>query len=240
MKTKAIVFDKDGTLIDYSAFWYPVSKNAMQLIYGRFGVSADSADEMIAYMGVTPERTDIRGSLPRGDHTEIFTSIAKKVISLGSDADFMDIVKYAIWAFGEVSKPFGEVKPTCVNMRKVISSLKEKGIFIALITSDEIVGARISLDKLGVLDLFDEIIAHDGHSPAKPHPHYMDDFRARHGFSKDEVIMVGDTETDVLFAKNSGVFGIGVGKEESNRDYLASLGADITLPDISFIPEIVK
>ena len=52
--------------------------------------------------------------------------------------------------------------------------------------------------------------------------------------------MVGDTETDVLFAKNSGVCGIGVGKEESNRDYLASLGADITLPDISFIPEIVK
>ena len=117
----------------------------------------------------------------------------------------------------------------------LIKLLKEKGVYIALITSDEIFGAKIALKELEVLDLFDEIIAHDGISPAKPHPHYMNSFMEKHGFSPEEVLMVGDTETDILFAKNSKTHSVGVGKNEANRAYLSSLGAEAVYNDISYV-----
>jgi len=33
MKTKAIIFDKDGTLLDFDGFWVTVSENAIGEIY---------------------------------------------------------------------------------------------------------------------------------------------------------------------------------------------------------------
>jgi HAD superfamily hydrolase (TIGR01549 family) len=239
MKIKAIVFDKDGTLIDYSAFWYPVSRNAMSLCYDKFGVSDENTDGFIKRLGVTVEATDIKGALPRGAHREIFTAMADYIVDLGATAPYGEILSYSIEAFGRISKPYGKVEPTCADMRGVLTRLKEKGIYIALITSDEIVGAKIALESLGVLDLFDEIIAHDGVSPAKPDPYYMNKFSSEHSISKDEIIMVGDTESDILFARNSGTLSIGVGKSKENRDFLSSLGADAVYPDISYIPDFL-
>lgn len=235
MRTKAIVFDKDGTLIDYSAFWYPVAVNAMKLTYSKFSVTDDNMDEFIEYLGVTDKTVDIKGALPRGDHALIFNSMADRVIGLGARAPRDEILRFSIEAFGKISKPCGKVEPTCDDMREVLIKLKERGIYLALITSDEIVGARIALERLGILDLFDEIIAHDGKSPAKPDPYYMDKFRSEHSFAEEEVIMVGDTETDILFALNSGVSSVGVGKTEESRAFLSSLGADAVYPDISYI-----
>ena len=237
MKVKAIVFDKDGTLIDYSAFWYPVSKFAINMIYEKFGVTDNDSDDLIASLGVLRDYTDIKGALPRGAHRELFFKIAEHVAAKGALASEMEIAKFAVYAYGKISKPMGTVKPTCENIRSVISSLKEHGLYIALITSDEIGGARIALEKLGIADLFDEIIAHDGESPAKPDPFYMNRFAENHGFSKSEIVMVGDTSTDIIFAKNSGVYGIGVGESSDNRDYLELLGADITLKNISCIED---
>jgi phosphoglycolate phosphatase-like HAD superfamily hydrolase len=63
----------------------------------------------------------------------------------------------------------------------------------------------------------------------------MNKFCEVHSFAKDEVIMVGDTESDILFALNSGVASVGVGKTEENRAFLSALGADAVYPDISYI-----
>ena len=37
MKTKAIFFDKDGTLIDFDAIWVPVSYNAIGNLLKKIG-----------------------------------------------------------------------------------------------------------------------------------------------------------------------------------------------------------
>jgi phosphoglycolate phosphatase-like HAD superfamily hydrolase len=67
----------------------------------------------------------------------------------------------------------------------------------------------------------------------------MNKFSSEHSISKDEIIMVGDTESDILFARNSGTLSIGVGKSKENRDFLSSLGADAVYPDISYIPDFL-
>ena len=51
---------------------------------------------------------------------------------------------------------------------------------------------------------------------------------------KSEILMVGDTQTDVLFAKNSGVKFMGVAKTENNKAVLSKI-ADTVANDLSYL-----
>ena len=89
-------------------------------------------------------------------------------------------------------------------------------------------------------DLFDDIISADPDHPAKPDPYLMNAFLSRHSLLAEQTVMVGDTETDIAFAKNSGVHSVGVGRLAGNREHLLLSGAEITMPDISGIPELLN
>ena len=39
MNFDAIIFDKDGTLIDFDAFWVKVTEKTMQIVLERFGIT---------------------------------------------------------------------------------------------------------------------------------------------------------------------------------------------------------
>ena len=58
------------------------------------------------------------------------------------------------------------------------------------------------------------------------------------GIDKENIVMVGDTMTDVNFAKNAGITVIGVGSCEKNRERLLGK-ADFVIPDISHIFGII-
>ena len=51
--------------------------------------------------------------------------------------------------------------------------------------------------------------------------------------------MIGDTMTDVEFAKNAGIAFVGVGKVQKNRNVIAPY-ADAVIPDISYLFEILR
>jgi HAD superfamily hydrolase (TIGR01509 family) len=240
MKIKAIVFDKDGTLVDFEKFWIPVAKYATEYVFKNAGVDFSHVDNHLRELGIRDGIVDIKGVLARGDHRGIIDFLHKEIISSGINMTWEKAAELMIEGYGKDSKSVGEVAPTCDNIRSVLQSIRAMGIRLALITSDEIGGAELCLDKLGVRDLFDKIIAADSAHPAKPDPYFMNSFRAEFGYSAKEVLMVGDTDTDILFARNSGVFSVGVGKTEENRKHLALMGADVTMNDISGIPTLLE
>ena len=53
MKTQAIIFDKDGTLLDFDKFWVPVTKTAINEILKKYGGDASLATPMLESIGVT-------------------------------------------------------------------------------------------------------------------------------------------------------------------------------------------
>jgi alkaline phosphatase len=56
---------------------------------------------------------------------------------------------------------------------------------------------------------------------------------------RERMVVVGDTMTDVNFAKNAGVAVIGVAKNDRNRSILAPY-ADVVIPAISNLPDVLK
>jgi phosphoglycolate phosphatase/HAD superfamily phosphatase len=80
---------------------------------------------------------------------------------------------------------------------------------------------------LGIKELFDDVFADDGAHPPKPDPYYAEKFMQKYGLDRSETLMVGDTFTDVNFAKNSKISFVGLAKNQRNRQLLEERGATV-------------
>lgn len=236
--TKAIIFDKDGTLIDFDSFWITVSVNTIKYILKELNRDDIPLDKLLSSIGVENGISDIDGLLCKGTYEQIalaFNDILKKY---GCDIPKEKIVPMVTDAYNSNAYT-GEVKPTCKNIKEVLFGLKEKGIRLAVVTTDNPEITHMCLEKLEIESLFDKIYTDDGKNPVKPDPYCAFDFSKLTDSEKNEIIMVGDTMTDVYFAKNAGISVIGVGETEEKRNHLRE-HADIVLPDISYIIEHIE
>ena len=66
MKTRAIIFDKDGTLLDFDSFWLTISYKAIGDILKAVQTELDLTEEILLALGVKDKVTDINGILCKG------------------------------------------------------------------------------------------------------------------------------------------------------------------------------
>ncbi len=236
MNYKAIIFDKDGTLLDFDAFWLAVSDGALDDII-RKTKSTASKEELLSAMDVHDGICDIRGILASGTYADMGRAIFSVLAKHGADMSESEITELTIKAYHD-NYGKGTVAPTCENQKSHLMRLKEMGLKLAVITTDDAFVTKKCLDALGIAECFDEILADDGKSPTKPDPYYMNLVCKKWGTLPSEVLMVGDTITDMRFAKNSGACALGVGKSPENRAVLAEY-TDKVFPDISYVTEVL-
>lgn len=238
MKTKAVIFDKDGTLMDFDSFWVNVSREAIGDILCRIKQEQPPVEEILEALGVTREGTDINGVLCQGTYRQVGQVIYNVLSGYGCDCTEDEIVNLTVEAYhGNTGK--GIMKPACENIGDVLNQLKRNGIKLAVATTDDAVVTKRCLQELGIEDYFDIVYTDDGKTPHKPDPYCIHDFCERNGLSHSEVVMVGDTLTDTQFAKNGGIRVIGVAKEERNRLVLEQ-EAELVVPDISYVYEVLQ
>ncbi len=238
MKIKGIVFDKDGTLISYEACWLDRTTAATKLLLDRHGANA-AYEPIMKRMGVQKDGiVDISGSLCHSTYEQISCEYAEEMQKIGVKTERKAFAEELMDAFNSY-KNLSRSEPTAEGIRELFLFLKGEGIKLGLVTTDNREGAERTLSPLGVFDLFDTVLVSDGIHKGKPDPYYMRVFLKEHGLSPSEVLMVGDTETDMLFGRNSGTHTLGVGKTERNRKILSSL-AEFTAADVLKIPEIIK
>ncbi len=235
MKIKGVIFDKDGTLMDFASFWIPVAENAVKYILDIVGADNSLAGEMLNSIGVY---AGIQGVLCSGTYEQI----ADKFYEVLSDNDIRIDKKelYAVisQAFHNSIK-YGEIVPTCDNIKEVFAELKKSGRIIALVTTDDEYVTKECLERLDIYNFFDVIYSDDGIHPSKPNPYYISKLCADTGLAVGELIMVGDTMTDMKFAENGGIMSIGVAKKEKDREVIMK-SADYVIDDISKLNSILR
>ncbi|MBE5873722.1 MAG: HAD family hydrolase [Lachnospiraceae bacterium] len=238
MKTQAIIFDKDGTLLDFDLLWLPISYKAIEDVLVAVKQKPDLTDEMLSVLGVKNNITSINGVLCKGTYNQMGQAIYKVLEKYRCDITEEEAVRLTIDAYHRNSE-VGMVKPACENIFDVLSKLKQLGIKLAVVTTDDAVVTKRCLETLGIDTLFDVVYTDDGKYPAKPDAYCIHDFCKKTGLSKSEVVMVGDTLTDVCFARNGGIKIIGVAKSNENRCILEKQ-ADVVIPDISHVLEVIE
>lgn len=199
---KGVLFDKDGTLIDFTETFGPATAavirtlaNGDELTAHKMAQAVDFdleeqlfAPTSVIIAGTCAEQAEIWGQvINRNDTKEL--------------ADELDTL-FARYATEFVS-PF---VPTSL----VLEYLTNSSIAIGLGTNDSEIGARNQLEKMGFTDKFEFIAGYDsGHGP-KPEPGMVSAFIRHIGAEPHQVLMVGDSTHDMHSAKAAGAIAVAV------------------------------
>lgn len=237
MRTKAVLFDKDGTLLNFDAFWISLAKVALGQLFADCGVAFPEREIMEA-VGVKDGKTDINGVLVHGTYGDIAEMIHPILTDGGYKGTFEELREKTNNVFCRCVDA-GEILPDCEDLCGVLQQIKEQGITMAVVTSDTPEMTEKCLKELGIDRFFETIYSDDGVIPNKPDPFAAEDFCAKWGFSKDEVVMVGDTAGDMKFARNAGIRGVGIVKDDDGRKILSAF-TDTLIHDLSELPAVLK
>lgn len=228
MAIKGILFDKDGTIVDFQKTWFAIG-DLMAL--EAAGGDRAKADALLQAGGYDFDAQGFR---------------ADSVFAAGTNADIV-----ALW-YPHVSE--GERQALTVHFdtftaaqgaaqsvplpgsREAIARLHGLGFRLGLATNDSTGGAEKTLLALGVAQMFDAAYGYDAVANPKPAPDAIYAFSDLTGLRPSEIAMVGDNRHDLEMAKAGGAgLAIGVLSGTGTRETLQPL-ADVLLTSIADLP----
>lgn len=235
MKANTVIFDKDGTLIDFDAFWVNVTIAALKDTLKAFDKSEDNMAEILKAFKIENGKTDIDSVISKGTYAQMANIIYEILKKSGGDFSEKEVCDVMLKAYRE-NADAGKILPTCDNIREVLLKLKNAGKRLLVITTDDCNITVKCLKALNILDLFDKIFSDDGKTPLKPDPTCLINYCKEENIPIEDALMVGDTMTDMNFAKNAGICSIGVGEGRARLEEYATA----VIPDISHIFEVLE
>jgi len=192
-----IVFDVDGTLLDSKRD----IAGAQLWVLQQLGVENYTEEDLYPHIGKTLQET-FTLLLPDRLHQKI------------PEAAVMYRDYYRPRAL-ETTTLFSGVKET-------IEILHIKKINLATATIKSTETTKRILEYFGIAEYFAQVQGTDG-MPHKPHPHILNKVIKDQNWEKEETLMVGDTDRDVLVGKNAGVLTCGVTYGAFSREQMHAL-----------------
>lgn len=227
-KIKAILFDKDGTLMDFHSIWIKVAEELVAELIELHQLPQSLQVTILEEIGVEGAYVHPRSVLAAGTSLDI-AKICCKYIPSVKEGDMHQ------WISGNLFTLMYEHRShmrMTADLPKVLQTLKEKGFILGVVTADDFAPTELFLRQCQLEVFFDYIIASDTFLAQKPDKQIVESFCEKFGLDPGEVVVVGDTPTDLHLAKNSGAcYAIGVLSGTGDRQTLAPL-ADIILDSV--------
>jgi len=227
MTIRGILFDKDGTLLDYHATWLPVNRRIAG--YAARGDTA-LADELMQLAGYDAASGRVRS----GSHFAAASNaeIAQLLCDHLGHAAPSDLHE----AVDRFSVEGGAKSVMVAGTRQTLDRLSAAGLILGVATNDSDASMRASLKPHGILDIMSFAAGYDSGFPPKPAPDVIHGFCSACGLSPPEVAMVGDNAHDMeAGARASAGLKIGVLTGTSSAAELAPL-CDLVLDSIADLP----
>lgn len=192
---RGILFDKDGTLLDFTRTWVPLNRRAAM-------AAADGdpllAERLLASAGHDPASDHvIPGSLlAAGDAAEIATHWVTMLPGIGLER-LTERVDQIFAASAEEGVPIEA-------MAQVVRQLHERGYRLGLATSDSEAAAHGFLARCGLDQLFCYIAGWDSGHGRKPEPGMLQAFARAVDLPPKAIAMIGDSPQDMAMGRDGG------------------------------------
>lgn len=227
---KGIIFDKDGTLMQFEPFWGGVARAAIREIAREAEIS-DLESVIEQAIGLTDNGIDTAGILCAGTYAQMAETVNAIVSKSGKSFRF---TARRIAEIFEKNIGYGEVLPTCESLAELLEGWKRRGYLLFLATTDDATITEYCLKGLSIADKFERLYTDDGSLLTKPAPDIIFEIERDFGLKEEDLYMVGDTMTDVLFAKNGKIKSVCVGRGVAGRE------ANYAVDDVSRLDEIIE
>jgi phosphoglycolate phosphatase len=228
---RGILFDKDGTLVDFQATWFAIGDRMALKAAGGDRQRANALMEVAGY--------DFAVHAFRAD----------SVFAAGTNADIVALwypeagvaERRAIVAgFDSMTAIEGAAQsvplPGC---RETLAVLHGAGLRLGIATNDSTGGAEKTLAALGIAQLFDAAYGYDAVANPKPAPDTIRAFCELTGLRPSQLAMVGDNRHDLEMARAGGCgLAVGVLSGTGTRASLAPL-ADVVLDSVIELPALL-
>ncbi len=232
MAIKAVLFDKDGTLIDSNGTWVPFYKSILQT---ERGLAPDAVEAKMVAAGFDPvTKTFLAGSILAGGTT-------RQLVEMWWEHETPENHAVLTKRFNNDFAPLAlrHMKPL-MNLKPIFDLLKSQGLKLGVATND---GERSALSHMRALKAehyFEAIIGADSVDVPKPSGQMVQLFAKTTGVAAQEIAMVGDNTHDLEEARNGGAgLAIGVLTGNGAREDLEH-HADYVVESIADLPQLLQ
>ena len=203
-KVKLIIFDLDGTLVNSQDF----IEDAITTAFQSENLRAPPLEEILSIIGLSL--------------TEAFKRLNKNL----SDIQIKNLVK----AFKNCYNTFSQEKilsPLYPGARNFLKRLtKENSLHLAIATGKGKLGLLQILRAHKIEKLFSGFQTSDD-NPSKPNPEMLLKLIKEFNTDPNDTLMIGDTDFDIIMAKNAAISSIGVSWGYHSEEKLASSNPNI-------------
>lgn len=214
----AVLFDKDGTLLDFQATWGPATAEVLAELSGNDGtVFADLA----ASCGFDLKTSRLLpGSPIIGGYTGDFAPAWASRLAAPHDRAFASHVDAL---FRRASLKY---LTAYADVPAALDRFAHAGIPVGVATNDAEATARAHLGKLAILPRFAFVAGYDSGYGPKPGGGMVEAFARRVGVATGSVALVGDSPHDIIAARAVGAVPIGIARTQAAAEALSYL--DVT------------
>ncbi|WP_018930633.1 HAD family hydrolase [Gracilibacillus lacisalsi] len=230
---KAIIFDKDGTLMKFHNIWNKSIHELLLHISNRYTDSEELYGHFSKAIGFNGGQVEATGILAGGTTKDI-THALNQVIQLYLPMETPKVVYSWVSNYinQQTQKYIHEVQPTTDQLPQLLDRMKARNIIIGIATADDYTTTNLCLDALHLSHSFELLVTSDRFPVQKPDPKIIDHFCELYQLRPSQVAVVGDTPVDLALAKNASAgLAIGVLSGASNQKDLQGM-ADIIIPTI--------
>lgn len=229
---RGLLFDKDGTLIDFHASWGGAVKAVADLVANLAGDAA-LADRLLGDGGydTATGRLDPASLLACGTNQEIVEQWSR----IPAVARIPQLHARVVETFAEYAAHAVPV----TDLPALFKRFRKRGLKLGVATNDHTAATHTTLDALGATPLLDFVAGADAGYGGKPGPGMLVGFCQTTGLAPREVAVVGDTVADIGMARaGSAGLAVGVLSGVSPHATLASI-ADHVLDSIVGLEDLL-
>jgi phosphoglycolate phosphatase len=224
-----VVFDKDGTLIEFDAMW---GGWAVDLAAGLDRVAGTTIhDALFAMLGLDPASGRVLpgGGLAATPMARLRERTHDLLISAGLTGPAADQALSDAW---HAPDPVRLARPLA-NLDGLFHRLRTGGRRVAVATSDDRDPTERTLAALGLTDAIDAVVCADDGVPVKPAPDMVLRLCASLGIVPARTAVVGDSAADLEMGRRAGAgLVVGVLTGVGDAEHLARI-ADLVIDSVA-------
>jgi phosphoglycolate phosphatase len=199
---RAILFDKDGTLIDFDATWGPAAYEVMRTLAAgdeaAFAALVEVSEYVLAERRFLPTSPLVAGS--SASYGPLWAQALGRIPG-GEFYREMDEL-FRVWGLRSLAPVAG--------LAAILAALAARGLPLGIATNDAERSARDQVRAMGLAEHFEFIAGYDSGFGSKPRPDMVLAFADHCGLRPDEIALVGDSLHDLGAARAAGAVAVAV------------------------------
>lgn len=220
---KGILFDKDGTLLEFLSLWHGIIGEVLKELNLRYSVSKETIEKIKRLSGYNQNNFGKESRIQYLATTQI-ADLWMEI--LGEESERLTY-KELLNLFNEKAEADNLEITALKGVKELLEYLKNKKYLLGVATADMEQSTRTGLDKAGILHYFDFLGFNEESKNPKPAPDMAVHFCRQMNLAPEELLIVGDSITDMEFAYNAGAYFIGIKTEYNEYEKFIGHGMQV-------------